>query len=278
VLLRFRYDQLFAQSDTQMTLPSSRPRIAILGMGKLGRSLSILLNAAEYSVTEWSRGKTIPSDCEIYWVTANDSNIPEVANLIDIGSLVIHSSGSLGLDCLAPHSNTGSLHPLQSFPGPDVAMPNLDGVYAAVSGAPEIAVQLSQIASDLGMTPVEIDGDRVLYHTAAVLAGNFATTLLYEATEVLRKAGIPADLAPKMLAPLMISSIRQATNGKIADALTGPISRGDMSTISKHIGTLSSQNLDTRIYRLLAQRSVDMLVSEGKLSIEESVSIIRTLG
>jgi predicted short-subunit dehydrogenase-like oxidoreductase (DUF2520 family) len=257
-----------------MTLPSSRPRIAILGMGKLGRSLSILLNEAGYSVTEWRRGSTIPGDCEIYWVTANDSNISDVANLVDVGPLVIHSSGSLGLECLTPHSNTGSLHPLQSFPGPEVAMPNLEGVYAAVSGDPKI----SQIASDLGMTPVEVDGDRVIYHAAAVLAGNFATTLLYEATEILRKAGIPADLAPKMLAPLMISSIRQATNGKIADALTGPISRRDMTTISKHIGTLSSQNLDTRVYRLLAQRSVDMLLREGKLSIEESVSIIRTLG
>lgn len=260
-----------------MSTYKNRPRIAILGLGKLGRSLSLLLKGAGYSVDEWHRGLPLPVNCDIYWVTVNDSNIPDVARLVDQGPLVIHSSGAYGLECLEPHSNVGSLHPLQSFPGPDVAVPELTGVYAAIAGDDGVRSVLSAIASDLCMTPVEVQGDRALYHAAAVLAGNFATTLLYEATQVMCAAGVPFTLAPKMLAPLMIASIQQATNGKIAGALTGPISRGDTTTISHHIGTLSSQKLDTSVYRLLAQRSVRMLVREGKLSIEESVSIIRTL-
>jgi len=260
-----------------MNLASEKPRIALLGMGKLGQSLNLMLNKVGYSTKEWKRGEDIPSDCQIYWVTTNDANIGNVANLIAKGPLVIHSSGSLGLECLAPHHNVGSLHPLQSFPGPSIALPNLKGVYASIDGSPSIKSTLSDIAKELGMTPVEVSGDRATYHAAAVIAGNFATTLLYEATNVLKQAGVSGDLAPKMLAPLMIASINQATSGKIADALTGPIPRRDKRTLSKHIDTLSSQNIDTRLYRLLAQRSVDMLLAEGKLSIEESVSIIRTI-
>ena len=254
-----------------------RPLIAILGMGKLGSSLNVLLDASGYRTKSWRRGEQLPSDCDIYWVTTSDSDINGVAKEIPMGPLVIHSSGCLDLACLKPHSNTGSIHPLQSFPGPDIAIPKLNGVYATIAGEGSTLKILGRIVSDLGMTAVEVSGPRALYHAAAVIAGNFATTLLHEATEVLVAAGVPREVAPKMLAPLMNASIDQATNGKIADALTGPISRGDMSTISNHIGTLSSHNLDISVYRLLAQRSVEMLVREGKLTIEESVSIIRTL-
>ena len=66
------------------------------------------------------------------------------------------------------HRPAGSLHPLQSFPGPEVAGPPGRGVPAAVAGDPEAVSAATQIALDLGMRPFEVPGDRRLYHLAAV--------------------------------------------------------------------------------------------------------------
>ncbi len=73
-------------------------------------------------------------------------------------------------------------------------------------------------------------GDRRLYHAAAVIAGNLATVLVGEAARVLAAAGVPEERALEVLAPLAEASVRNARHG-VAEALTGPISRGDEQTL-----------------------------------------------
>jgi predicted short-subunit dehydrogenase-like oxidoreductase (DUF2520 family) len=98
--------------------------------------------------------------------------VAEVAAQIQPGGAtpVLHASGALSHDVLRPHRPAGSLHPLQSFPGPDVATPPLEGVAAAVAGDLEAVLVARRLAEALGMAPFTVSGDRRAYHAAAVIA------------------------------------------------------------------------------------------------------------
>ncbi|MEQ1505080.1 MAG: DUF2520 domain-containing protein [Myxococcota bacterium] len=232
-------------------------RIAIVGRGRLGRTLAPLLSAAGHAVALRAHGDPSPLEVDAVLLTVPDAAVAEVARGIPAELPVLHTSGALGLDPLAGHPHAGSLHPLMTFPGPEIAVPDLAGVPAAVAGDPRARAIAEALARDLGLEPFEVPGDRRLYHAAAVMAGNFATVLLAEAAEVLAAAGVDRDRAVGLLAPLALQSIRNAVHGP-ADALTGPIARGDTRTLDAHRAALGDFGLDaTRVlYDTLVKHAV----------------------
>ena len=86
----------------------------------------------------------------------------------------------------------------------------------------------------LGFSPVEVPGDRALYHAAAVTAGNFATVLLVQASRMLSAAGVSQEEARACSTPA-ITSLKNAIDHGAA-ALTGPVARGDNEVIDAHHG------------------------------------------
>jgi predicted short-subunit dehydrogenase-like oxidoreductase (DUF2520 family) len=104
------------------------------------------------------------------------------------------------------------------------------------------------------MNPVVFEGDRRLYHAAAVVAGNFSALMLVEGATILAKAGFDYDSAKAMLAPLAQASIQNALQTDIA--MTGPASRGDSITISEHKAALSIEGLEQTkaVYTILSER------------------------
>ena len=230
-------------------------RVAVLGMGRLGRSMTLQLRAAGHEVVVWRRGMAMP-EAEVFWLTVSDRSIAEVADLVPADQLVLHASGATDLTPLAGHAQHGSLHPLQSFPGPEVAMPPVEGVPAAIAGTPRALDVARQLALDMGFEPFEVPGDRRLYHAAAVMAGNFATTLLHAASQALAQAGVPESEAPRLLAPLAIASIRQAAEQGCAAALTGPYKRGDRAVVRDHLAAIDASTPDiAALYRELGKRT-----------------------
>ena len=143
-----------------------------------------------------------------------------------------------------------------TFPGPEVAVPTLRGVPAAIDGDDRARACAARIAGDLGMTSIRIHGDRRLYHAAAVLAGNFATVLLADAARVLSAAGIEGETPARALAPLAIASLRNAAADPVA-ALTGPAARGDRATVEAHTAALHAAGMFEveRLYRELSERA-----------------------
>jgi predicted short-subunit dehydrogenase-like oxidoreductase (DUF2520 family) len=215
-------------------------QIGLLGPGRLGRTLARLLADRGHRVDLRGRGE-LPSG-EVILLTVPDAALPEAARSIPPGPVVLHCSGAAEVDVLRPHAPAGSLHPLMTFPGPEVAIPDLAGVPAAVAGDPAAQEAARAIARSLGMSPFSVPGDRRLYHAAAVMAGNFATVLLADAAAVLAAAGVdPAD-APGLLAPLALQSLRNAAADPAA-ALTGPAARGDSATIERHRAALREAGL-----------------------------------
>lgn len=242
-------------------------RVAVLGMGRLGRSMALLLDEAGHEVLPWRRGEPLPP-CEVAWLTVSDRAIGEVAQQLPLGPVVLHASGATGLEPLLGHEDHGSLHPLQSFPGPDVAMPPTHGVPAAIAGTPRALQVARSLCQDLGFEAFEVPGDRRLYHASAVMAGNFATTLLHLASQTLAEAGVDPEQAPRLLAPLALASIRQASERGCAQSLTGPFARGDRETVRGHIEGMAAWNpAIADIYRALGEHTwalATLLDSEGE--------------
>jgi predicted short-subunit dehydrogenase-like oxidoreductase (DUF2520 family) len=228
--------------------------VTVVGPGRLGRSLALLWTNAGLRVTLVGRGEPIPGG-DVVVLCVPDREIAGVVPSLP-GGIALHCSGAATVAVLRPHAPAGSLHPLMTFPGPEVGMPDLTGAAAAVDGDEPAFLAAEELARAAGLKPIRVFGDRRLYHAAAVLAGNFATALLADAATVLERAGVPREEAAAMLAPLAIASIRNAVPDPAA-ALTGPIARGDEDTVRAHQIALRAAGLDEilRTYDALAERT-----------------------
>lgn len=228
-------------------------KVGIVGRGRLGRSLERWLITAGYAVDSRGRDQGWPSG-DVVVLTVPDAAIASVAKALPVGPVVLHCSAASSLDVLRPHPKAGSLHPLMTFPGPEIALPPPQGLPAAVDGRGGGLEVATELAHQLGMVPFAVPGDRRLYHAAAVLAGNCATVLLAEAARVLAAAGVAHP--PQLLVPLAVQSLRNASSHP-AKALTGPLTRNDHAVVAAHQSALQQAGLtDTlALYRLMLQRT-----------------------
>jgi predicted short-subunit dehydrogenase-like oxidoreductase (DUF2520 family) len=162
-----------------------------------------------------------------------DADIATAAAGITPGPLVGHCSGAAGLEALAPHE-AFSFHPLMTVTprGAEFA-----GAGAAVAGSTPRALAVAvSLADALGMEAVEIDDrDRAAYHAAASMASNFLVTLEALAERLAATAG----LERRLLVPLVRATVENWAELGPADALTGPVARGDEATVAAHRAAIS---------------------------------------
>ncbi|MCA9494144.1 MAG: hypothetical protein KC621_29655, partial [Myxococcales bacterium] len=138
-------------------------RVTIVGPGRLGRSLHHWLEQARVQVALAGRGDPVP-DADVVLLCVPDRALAQVASALPTGPVLLHCSGAAELDVLRPHTRVGSLHPLMTFPGPEVALPDPSTVPAAVAGTDEARQVATELAHLLGFHPFEVPGDRRLYH------------------------------------------------------------------------------------------------------------------
>ncbi len=171
---------------------------------------------------------------------------------IEPGALVVHLAGSQGLDVFdelvarRTGIRVGAMHPLQSFPNTTVGLERLHGAWAAVAGDPAVP----ELARSLGLRPFPLaDRDRIRYHTAAVVASNHLVALLGQVQRLAETCEVPFEA----FAPLVLASVENAFTLGPADALTGPIARGDLTTVERHLRELDPAERDA--YRALAREA-----------------------
>jgi predicted short-subunit dehydrogenase-like oxidoreductase (DUF2520 family) len=160
------------------------------------------------------------------------------------GGVVAHLAGSLGLASLAPHAAIAALHPLVSLPSPEVGAARLrSGPWFAVAGHP-IA---QRVVADLGGRWFEVaDADRATYHAAAAVASNHLVALLGQVERLARGIGVP----PEAYLALAADTLANVAALGAAEALTGPVARGDWDTVARHLAALDPEEQEA--YRALA--------------------------
>jgi predicted short-subunit dehydrogenase-like oxidoreductase (DUF2520 family) len=125
-----------------------------------------------------------------------------------------------------------------------------------------------KIVEDLGGIVLEIaEGKKTLYHAAAVAASNYLVTLIHLALELDQAAGLGSDTSLKALLPLIRGTLDNIEKKGIPDALTGPIARGDVATVSAH---LTAMEKDTPgllpLYQCLGLYTVNLAKAKGTIS------------
>jgi predicted short-subunit dehydrogenase-like oxidoreductase (DUF2520 family) len=216
--------------------------VHVVGTGRAGSAFAGRLRAAGLAVTA---GREVEPDAELVLLAVPDGAIPDAAQAIPFGPWVAHVSGATSVTALAPHERRFSIHPLQTLTldrGPE----QLDGAWAALTFETDEAGTVAHwLADRLGLHAFELaDGDKALYHAGAAMASNYLVTLYRLAARLLVESGAP----PEALVPLMRRVIENGFQ------LTGPIARGDWTTVDAHLAAIRVRTPDVEpVYRALAE-------------------------
>ncbi len=187
------------------------------------------------------------------------------------GQIVVHTSGAHGIDVLAPAAEAGALplalHPVMTFTGREEDLERLTACSIGVTAAEddEAAWNVGEaLTVEMGAEPVRIpDSARALYHAALAHGANHLMTLVADCAELLREAGI--QHAERLVAPLLSAALDNVLRHGDR-ALTGPVARGDLGTVRKHLSVLADRAPEVApSYRVLARRTVARSESAGLL-------------
>ena len=197
------------------------------------------------------------------FLTVSDQAIPSVVEeLVSIGSLsgklLVHCSGALSSDVFAGTGAYGySIHPLYAISDRETAYETLSNAYFTVEGDTEYLDFWCETLTDIGLTcrPMTAES-KTRYHASAVMASNLVCGLYAAAAEELEICGFPAEEAEKALAGLFLDNARGIAERGPVRQLTGPLERGDTSTVQRHLQVLEGDGKE--IYLRLSEKVLDL--------------------
>ncbi len=276
--------------------------IGFIGAGMTGTALAVRLWQRGYPVVAVSsrsiesarRLSSLVSGCavcdgpqqvadlaQLIFITTPDDVIPDIAAGIRWrpGRIAVHCSGVHSIDILEPAVRSGAhvccLHPLQTFAGLEEAINNISGSTFALEGDEEGLAAATEMAQALeGNIILLKPGDKVKYHIAAVTLSNYLVALMKTSADLWQSFGIPQEEAVKALLPLLKGTVRNIERVGIPGCLTGPIARGDVETVRKHVGALASgQPEKMNIYRVMGLKTLEIALAKGRISLETAEEI-----
>ena len=194
------------------------------------------------------------------------------------GKIFLHCSGSMGLEALAPlqqeGAHVGSLHPLQSFAG---GATELAGVYMAMDGDEAACEAATAIATALGGHPFRVPAaERAAYHAAACICSNYAVAVEALAQRLMSHWLGDEAAAWQALLPLFkgtAANLERTASPRTA--LTGPIARGDVTTVAKHLAVLPPELLDA--YCSLGLATTKLALANGTIDKEVAAELTQLL-
>jgi predicted short-subunit dehydrogenase-like oxidoreductase (DUF2520 family) len=216
------------------------PIVRVIGPGRAGGSLMLALERAGWHVVEPLRREDDPRpaarDVDLLVIATPDAAVVTVAAAVDPvdSTVVAHLAGSLGLDVLAPHPRRAAVHPLVALPSATVGADRLVGAWFAVAGD-DLALDIVDALK--GRSFGVADAHRAAYHAAACIASNHLVALLGQAQRVAATAGVPLDA----YLDLVRATVENVAALGPAAALTGPVARGDVATIGRHLAALAPE-------------------------------------
>ena len=212
--------------------------LRVIGTGRAGSSLAEALRRAGWTVRPpLRRGDDLggaAAGCDLLVLAVPDAAVAAVAGQVEpvATTVVTHLAGTLGPDVLAPHLRRSALHPVVALPDPATGADRLAGAWFAVAGDPRV---LDVVAALGGRAFSVADEDRPAHHAACTMAANHTTALLGVVERVVARTGLP--LAP--YTDLAAGAVAAVAAAGPAGALTGPVARGDWTTVDAHLAALA---------------------------------------
>ena len=286
-----------------------KPSFAIVGCGKVGTALTIFLTRAGYpsagfasksissarhvaDIVHSDHFSDVPWDitqhADVVFITTPDSDIEDTCNTISQhtgftdNAVVMHCSGALASSVLSSAKTCGawigSMHPLQSFASADHKTNPFQGIIVSLEGEGPAVNAAKAIAADLGGVVVTLLTEaKTLYHASAVVASNYLVTLLDLAIRLIEEAGIKRQDAFNLLKPLIEGTLSNIGKVGVKKALTGPIARGDIKTVEKHIEEIGFKRPELlALYKMLAFYTIN-IAAEGDSISESSIQAMKRI-
>jgi predicted short-subunit dehydrogenase-like oxidoreductase (DUF2520 family) len=281
------------------------PSIAIIGAGKAGAALGAVLAskgcricgvasrslasaqklACLYQAAASINAQDVTREADIIFITTPDDCIlpatlkVAAADGFRPGQYVFHTSGALGPNALASAKECGAfigcMHPLQTLAGTPTDKEYLAQGYFAVDGDKEAVEMAERLVALIGGTSFYIPAaSRAQYHAAAAVASNYLVALLHAAEELLSDAGLPPETSINALMPLVYGTLKNIEQQGTIRALTGPISRGDISTVQRHLAALVGTK-EADVYAALARYTTGLALKKGTISDKQAEDILK---
>jgi predicted short-subunit dehydrogenase-like oxidoreductase (DUF2520 family) len=304
---------------------SDRLGVGVVGAGRVGAVLGSALRAAGHTVVGASGVSQVSRDridallpgvpvlevqqvverAELVLLTVPDDVLTElVTGLARLGAwrpgqIVVHTSGAMGTDVLAPARAAGciplAIHPAMTFTGTTLDIVRLADCAFAVTGPTPVLPIGQALVVELGGEPVVVAEEaRPLYHAALAHGANHLVVLVAQAAQALAAAGVAAP--DRVLGPLLGAALDgavrsaasagdpAANRGGGVGSLTGPVVRADVGTVRAHLDELarlagrdpSAADIPAS-YRVLARAAATRALVGGRISPRQAADLLDVL-
>lgn len=274
-------------------------KLGFIGAGTTGNALAIRLRRAGYPVVAaFSRtrksaeklassvagcramddGQKVADAADLVFITTPDDAIAPVAGGIRWRreQFVVHCSGAASTDILEAAkkqgASTGVFHPLQTFADCKNAVHNIPGSTFAIEAEEPLLENLKRMAEVIGGRWIFISaGNKVAYHIAAVIASNYLVTIAKLATDLWQSFGVSREEAVRSLLPLMRGTLHNIETIGLPKCLTGPIARGDIGTVQKHLAMLQQVTPDLiPVYKEMGRQTIPVALGKGRVNDKQA--------
>src|SRR5580700_12234854 len=275
--------------------------VSIVGGGRVGRALGRRLHelgwrvggvtgrsisTARAAVRAIGAGQPLDApthqvlNSRVVLITTPDGAIESVAkNLAQLGGsewtgkVVLHTSGSLDSSVLQPLADlgaaTGSMHPMQTFSNQN--LPDLAKCIFGIDGSPAALQVARKMIHQMGGVAVRLSGaNKAAYHAAGSFASVYVLTLMETATRILMTQGFKRRQAMRALLPLARQTLDNFESVGPLAAWTGPLSRGDFSTIERHVAALADFEPEyLEAYKTLSRLTAEVLAAQPAAMVKQ---------
>ena len=223
--------------------------------------------SAEQSTQVYTSAQELIADSDLVFLTVPDGLIARVCGEISAFDIkdkfICHCSGSISSrEALASAAVAGaytySIHPLFAVSDKFTTYSELADAFFTLEGDPARIGEMSDFLAKAGLKFQIIDpAAKTKYHLAAVYGSNLICGLIGESVQLLQECGFKEDDAIRAIAPLVRGNVEHALAVGPVQALTGPVERGDTTTLQKHLGVMTEEE-DKQLYRLLSKKLLQL--------------------
>jgi predicted short-subunit dehydrogenase-like oxidoreductase (DUF2520 family) len=281
-------------------------RCTIVGAGNLGTALAVSLSRAGYAIeaviahsgsASLAKAQKVAKgvgacalahlpenlSSEVIWFCVPDVEISRAARALSSkipwkGRVALHSSGALSSDELDALRKRGaaiaSVHPLMTFV--QGTRPSLAAVPFALEGDVAAVRVARRIVNDLGGHAYPIrKADKAAYHAWGTFASPLFTALLATTEQVAAAAGVSRKAAQRRMIPILLQTLANYASFDAAGAFSGPIVRGDVDTVKRHLRALRKVPAAHEVYLSLADAAVRYLPGKNKAALRKALQSAR---